>query len=132
MTTRRLTLLLLIPALALLLLGGLLAGPLARLFRPVPNLAEVRAAMQAGRYDLAEAKLDDFLFAFPRNVEARLLLAQIEVDRDPPRPDRALAAVEGLKSNDPRHQAEALFLRGRARLAQDRYDEAEEDWKAAL
>ena len=98
----------------------------ARRIRPYLQLAQLR--MAAGDFDTADALADRVLTFLPDNTEALVLKAQIAALRvlnDDPA-DRAGAAAAGLAVLEPvKDQGNREVARQRARLIQQRGDDAE-------
>ncbi len=110
--------------------GGFLIVSVNGTLRADP--AEVMRLARERRFNEASELGKSCLANRPEDVGLRLLLAQIELDRDPPRPGRALELLENAPTSPRRFAATWLFQRGRARLLLASHDLADADWNAAL
>ncbi len=111
---------------------GLSRRPVARYFAAPPSLPEAIADVDAGRLEEAEAVLIRYLALHPDNRDANLIMARVELDRQNPKMDAALACLAKVKGQDPRLRATVLTLRGKALYMQNRFAEAEACWNEAL
>jgi tetratricopeptide (TPR) repeat protein len=97
-----------------------------------PDLGAIGALAREGRFDRAQKLLDRYLRHSPRDDFARLLMAQLAMDRPDPQPERALEHLGRIRPRTPRDAAVVRFSVGKARYQQKRYDLAETFWKEAL
>jgi tetratricopeptide (TPR) repeat protein len=102
------------------------------LLRPHPSLDGVDRLMAAGRYDAADARLLDYLRAYPRDQVASVMLARASVERPDPKPEQALEQIKWFRPPDRHWSAVARSIEGEARFLQRRYDLAETMWLEAL
>ena len=121
-----------------LVVAAILAGFWATV-RPSPSLAEAAALAEAKRFDEAEAIVDALLRDDPTRSDARMLAAQLLLDRpsaqgnesQPADPKLALLALDHLshvKPTDPYLTMLAALNRGKAEYRLGRLDEAEKAW----
>ena len=112
--------------------------------RPTPSLAEAAALAEAKRFDEAEAIVDRLLRDDPSRSDARMLAAQLALDRpapagrenETPDPKPALLALDHLAHvKMPNSKADDAYLtmlvalnRGKAQYRLGRLDEAEKNW----
>jgi tetratricopeptide (TPR) repeat protein len=133
MTVDRLRLRVIVPATGLVVLAIVaVAMILAAPQRPVATLDGLSPLIAARRWDDAERRLADYLRAHPRDVRANLLMAQVALARDVPKPERALHHLDRIDGGDVRIRTTVLLHRGKALSELGRNDEAEAAWKGAL
>jgi tetratricopeptide (TPR) repeat protein len=110
------------------------AGVLAawRRFESAPDLASVCALARGGHFDQAQNLAARYLRAFPGDDRARLLMAQIAMDRPDPVPELALDHLGRIRASTPMEAAVVRFSVGKAHYQQKRYDLAESCWRKAL
>jgi tetratricopeptide (TPR) repeat protein len=124
-----------VAAMASLLL--VIVGALAFLFTPAffqndDRLENLTPIILAGRFDEAERAVDRFLITHPESIPARLLLAQISLNRPDPKPRLAIEALDSLGTPSASLLAQIRVLQGRAFSALERNDLAERAWNEAL
>jgi tetratricopeptide (TPR) repeat protein len=111
--------------------------------RPLPDLSHAAALAQGHFFDEADALVQSYLQRVPSSIEARMLAAQIVLDRptppvpegQPQDPAPALAALDYLRSIKPRTPylaALAELYRGKAEYRLGHLDSAESAWTVAL
>jgi tetratricopeptide (TPR) repeat protein len=111
--------------------------------RPLPDLSHAAELAQGHFFDEAEALVQSYLQRVPSSNEARMLAAQIVLERPVPSvaegqlqdPAPALAALEHLraiKPGTPYLAALAELYRGKAEYRLGHLDAAEAAWTAAL
>ena len=116
----------------LAVLVGAGALELWRVFRAPPDLDAICAMAREGRFDRAQELTARYLRAVPGDDRARLLMAQLAMDRPDARPQLALDHLARIRARTPREAAVVRFSVGKARYQQKRYDQAETCWKEAL
>lgn len=94
--------------------------------------AQVRDLARAGQFETAEDLVARYLKRQPADDQARIMGAELAIDRPQPDPNRALALLSRVRSSQPRVQAQTQLDRGKAYYRLDRYDEAEAAWRKAL
>jgi tetratricopeptide (TPR) repeat protein len=99
--------------------------------RTTPDLNEAGRLARAGRYDLARALVDDFLSEFPDDPRARLIAAELALDRPEPIPRLALEHL-GRVGSFGRLGARAKLDEGKASYLLGLYGRAEACWLRAL
>jgi tetratricopeptide (TPR) repeat protein len=116
--------------LAVLLGAGALE--LWRVFQAPPDLDAICAMAREGRFDRAQELTARYLRAVPDDDHARLLMAQLAMDRPDAQPQLALDHLARIRTGTPREAAVVRFSVGKAHYQQKRYDLAETCWKEAL
>jgi tetratricopeptide (TPR) repeat protein len=111
---------------------GLVLLVAARLFYVPPNLKEVGRLAKLGRFDLATRMVNEFLLDSPDHAHARLLAAEIALDRPSPLPRVALDHLSRIRTPDPDLRAMVKLDEGKAAFLLGLYGRAEECWLAAL
>lgn len=101
-------------------------------WRPLPNLNGVERLLSAGRFDDAEQRIRGYLAANPGSPGARLLLAQISVDRPEPKPDYALEQLKLLRPTSKAMTARASIVEGRALFLLDRFAASQRAFERAI
>ena len=99
---------------------------------PEPELDAVPNLIAAKQFDEVEKRLAQQLRVHPDDDSARILLAQIALGRPDPKPEQALQALEGVKTNQPGPLAIVLLNRGKAYSNLHDYEQAERCWREAL
>jgi tetratricopeptide (TPR) repeat protein len=116
----------------LAILVGAGALELWRVFQAPPDLDAICAMAREGRFDRAQELTARYLRSVPDDDRARLLMAQLAMDRPDARPQLALEHLARIRTSTPREAAVVRFSVGKARYQQKRYDLAETCWKEAL
>jgi len=101
-------------------------------FRPPPDLQPICALAREGDFGRAQNLLVRYLRAYPDDDRARLLMAQLAMDRPDPDPQLALEQLRLIRSSTPQEGAVVRFSEGKAHYQQKRYDLAEICWNEAL
>jgi tetratricopeptide (TPR) repeat protein len=113
-------------------LGGIAALGIWRALSGPPNLDAVRALAREKRFDQAQALLDRYVRAHPRNNRARLLMAELTTEPTHSRPAVALWHLGVIFPDSPGQAARVRFFEGRAHFHLGRYDQAEASWRESL
>jgi tetratricopeptide (TPR) repeat protein len=103
-----------------------------RAFEAAPDLGTICALARQGRFDPAQELTARYLQAFPGDNRARLLMAQLAMDRPDARPQIALDHLGRIRTTTPKEAAVVRFSVGKALYQQKRYDLAETCWNEAL
>lgn len=106
--------------------GDLPRQPLSQLQRQVAILAK------AGQFDDAQAEVAAYLKHEPESIVARLMLAELALDRKDPQPELALETLRPVRPTESKLAAQVRLDQGKAYFLSLRYAEAEEAWKDAL
>jgi tetratricopeptide (TPR) repeat protein len=120
----------LLAALAVLMGAGALLAWHA--LQAPPDFGAICALARDGRFDRAQELTARYLRAFPGDNRARLLMAQIAMDRPDAQPQFALDHLRRLRTSTAREAAVVRFSVGKAHYQQKRYDLAETCWKDAI
>jgi tetratricopeptide (TPR) repeat protein len=97
-----------------------------------PDLGTICALARDGQFGRAQVLTARYLQAFPGDDRARLLMAQLAMDRPDAQPQFALDHLERIRIRTPSEAAVVRFSVGKARYQQKRYDLAETCWNEAL
>src|SRR4051812_23476197 len=89
------------------------------------DIDEIRSLSRAGKVDLALDKVESYLRTSPGDSSARVLAAELALERSDPRPATILDHLGLVTTSDPALLARAQVARGKAFYLQLRYDEAE-------
>jgi Flp pilus assembly protein TadD len=116
--------------LALALAGAALILPAPR--RSAPTLDGLGPLIAARRFDEADRRIRDHLRAHPESLQAHLLMAQVALGRDEPRPQLALEHLDRIQTGERGIRSMVWLNRGKAYSALGRNDQAERAWKEAL
>ena len=120
----------------LLTIVALVAGTGAlvarRGFQPPRDLEPICALAREGDFTRAQKLLLPYLQAYPDDDRARLLMAQLAMDRPDPDPQLALQHLRLIRSSTPEERAVVQFSVGKAYYQQKRYDLAETCWNEAI
>ena len=103
----------------------------ARLHR-TPSLDGLGPLIAAKQFDEVESRLQLYLQAHPNSLQANLLMAQVAVDRDDPKPRLALDHLARIKKADRGTLAIVRLTEGKAFSELNRNDLAESAWKEAI
>jgi tetratricopeptide (TPR) repeat protein len=121
-----------------IVLGGLVAlmgaGALLAWHRlhPPPDLRVIAALARQGRFEKAQELTARYLASFPGDGRARLLMAQLAMDRRDAQPQVALDHLARIRTRTPQEAAVVRFSEGKAHYQRKRYDLAETCWTEAL
>ena len=127
---RKLPIGMLVAALAVLMgAASLLAW---RGFRAPPDWGDICALARDGQFDRAQQQTARYLQAFPGDNRARLLMAQLAMDRPDAQPQFALDHLGLIRASSSQEAAVVRFSVGKAHYQQKRYDLAETCWNEAL
>jgi tetratricopeptide (TPR) repeat protein len=96
------------------------------------DIDEIRSLSCAGKEDMALDKVESYLQTSPADSSARVLAAELALERSDPRPAKTLEHLNLVNTGDPALLARARVARGKAFYLQHRYDEAEASWLDAL
>ncbi len=100
--------------------------------RAAPSLDGLAPLINARRLDEVEERLRAYLRLHPDSLQANLLMAQVAIDRDDPKPRLALDHLARIKTDDRGTLAVVRLNEGKAYSALGRNDQAERSWKEAL
>jgi tetratricopeptide (TPR) repeat protein len=113
-----------------LVAGLVLAG--RTLFQPTPSFHEISELARAGRFDEAQARVSAYLRDRPESSAARLMMAELALNRPDPQPELALELLRHVKAERPADQAQVRLDEGKAYYFLNRYADAERAWLDAL
>jgi tetratricopeptide (TPR) repeat protein len=122
-------LLFLTASLSLIGAGGLIIW---HRYESPPRLVDIRALGRGHQFEQAQELLERYLRTFPEDNRARMLMAQICMDRRKPQPAIALHYLERVQTSSRQEAALLQFSEGRAHYQLKRYDLSEACWKEAL
>jgi tetratricopeptide (TPR) repeat protein len=131
MTSRRRNLIFTVAAL-LLSIGGIAALAIRHKHASTPKLDEIRTLARARQFSQAQTLLDRYLQIYPKNNQARLLMADLTTEPTNAHPELALHHLRAIQPDTQQHAALVWFFEGKARYQQKRYDLAESCWTEAL
>jgi len=117
-------------ALAVLMGAGALVA--WRAFQAPPDLGAICALARQGQFDRAQELTARYLQAFPGDDRARLLIAQLAMDRPDAQPGFALDHLGRVRTSTPGEAAVVRFSVGKAHYQRKRYVLAETCWKEAM
>jgi tetratricopeptide (TPR) repeat protein len=121
--------LLMLTAIGMIVLAALLT---LRPERPGPGLDAIRALARAREFRRARGLLETYLHGHRDDAAAHFLMGQLATEPPEPSPELALAHLGAVRPRDARERAHVLFLEGKARYQQGRFDLTETVWKEAL
>jgi tetratricopeptide (TPR) repeat protein len=104
----------------------------AGILQPRPTFEQVSELARSKRFDEALTQGNAYLRLFPRDPQALLVMAEIELSRPEPEPERALEFLERIKADTPSLAAWVLVDRGNADYLLARFDQSEACWREAL
>ncbi|HEV3168424.1 MAG TPA: tetratricopeptide repeat protein [Isosphaeraceae bacterium] len=93
---------------------------------------KVRELAESNKFDEAEKLASGFLAHDPKSASARLMLAEIALNRPEPQNEQALELLRTIKPDNQRMAAQVQLDRGKAYYRLSRFDEAEAGWKEAI
>jgi tetratricopeptide (TPR) repeat protein len=96
------------------------------------DMTELFRLADSGHFDESLSRIEDVLRVDPGNVRLHVIAAELSLDRPDPEPRRALEHALSVHGGDPSWMARAEVAAGKALYLQQRYDDAETHWLAAL
>jgi tetratricopeptide (TPR) repeat protein len=100
--------------------------------QPRPTFEQVSELARSKRFDEALTQGSAYLRLFPRDPRVLLVMAEIELSRPEPEPQRALELLDRIEADSSSQAAWVLVDRGNAYYLLARFDQSEACWTDAL
>ena len=97
-----------------------------------PDLDVLPNLLAAKRFDEVEKRLAQQLRVHPEDTSAKIMLAQVALDKPESNPEQALKALEGVETGRPELMAVVRLNQGKAYSKLHDYEQAERCWREAL